>query len=188
MQHQVIGHQRETRTWHPDARERILREAAAGGLFNFLGSEPRMGSPSRGGLPETTATPDTGGTNLVINGHKTWATGGRHLTHLLVRVATDDEPGVVLVRQGPEGVAGLEWIETWTDVLSLRATDSHDVVFRDVVVPRENLIETGDAKAIPNIWFPMMLSAVYLGATPKGKDALSASKAAALAVESGSKG
>lgn len=171
MQHQVVGHQRETQTWRPDAREQIMREAAAGGLLNHLGSEPRMGSPSRGGLPETTAAPAPAGGRL-INGHKTWCTGGRHLTHLLVRVAIGDEGGVVLVQQGPEGTPGLEWVETWRDTLSLRATDSHDAVFRDVLIPDENLIETGDAKAVPNVWFPMMLSAVYLGAAMAARDAL----------------
>lgn len=176
MQHQVIGHQRETQTWRPGAYERIMTEAAAGGLLNHLGSEPRMGSPSRGGLPETTATPTAGGASLLVNGHKTWSTGGRHLTHLLVRATVVDEAseeaGVVLVRQGPEGVLGLEWVETWGDALSLRATDSHDAIFRDVVVPRQNLIETGDAKATPNVWFAMMLSAVYLGTALAARDAL----------------
>lgn len=172
MQHQVVGHQRETRSWRADARERIMSEAAAGGLLNHLGSEPRLGSPSRGGLPDTTAVPTTGGDQLLINGRKTWATGGRHLTHLLVRVATDGQGGVVLVRQGVEATPGVEWIETWRDALSLRATDSHDIVFRDVVVPRENLIETGDARTVPNVWFPMMLSAVYLGTALAARDAL----------------
>lgn len=170
MQHQVIGHQRETQTWRTDAYEKIMTEAAAGGLLNHLGSEPRMGSPSRGGLPETTATPGSDG--WLVNGHKTWATGGRHLTHLLVRVAAGDASGVVLVRQGPEGVPGLEWIETWRDVLSLRASDSHDAIFRDVSAPNDALIETGDARAVPNVWFPMMLSAVYLGAATAARDAL----------------
>ena len=31
MQHQVIGHQRETQTWRTDAYEKIMTEAAAGG-------------------------------------------------------------------------------------------------------------------------------------------------------------
>jgi alkylation response protein AidB-like acyl-CoA dehydrogenase len=173
MQHQVVGHQRETRTWRPEAYERLMTEAAAGGLLNHLGSEPRMGSPSRGGLPETTAIPTADGQNLLLNGHKTWATGGRHLTHLLVRAAINDEAGVVLVRhQSGEPMAGMEWVDTWRDVLSLRATDSHDILFRDVVVPRDHLIEIGDAKAMPNVWFAMMLSAVYLGAATAARDAL----------------
>ena len=171
MQHQVIGHQREVRAWRTDAYERIMRDAAGGGLLNHLGSEPRLGSPSRGGLPETTAAPAPGD-RLLINGHKTWCTGGRHLTHLLVRVAAGDEAGVVLVRQELGGVAGLEWLETWRDALSLRASDSHDALFRDVSVPRDCLIETGDARAVPNVWFATLLSAVYLGAALAARDAV----------------
>jgi alkylation response protein AidB-like acyl-CoA dehydrogenase len=172
MQHQVIGHQRETRTWRPTTYEQIMREAAAGGLLNHLGSEPRLGSPSRGGLPETTATPTPDGASLFINGHKTWCTGGRYLTHLLVRVAVEGEAGVVLVRQGPEGAPGLEWVETWRDAMSLRASESHDAIFRDAVAPRDCLIEVGEPKATPNVWFASMLSAVYLGAALAARDAV----------------
>lgn len=168
MQHQVIGHQREVCSWRRDAYERIMAEAAAGGLLNHLGSEPRLGSPSRGGLPDTTATPAPGD-RLLINGHKNWCTGGRHLTHILVRVAVGDEAGVVLVRQEAP-VPGLSWVETWRDALSLRASESHDALFRDVSVPAHYLIETGDAKAVPNVWFAMMLSAVYLGTALAARD------------------
>lgn len=169
MQHQVVGHQREARTWRSDAYDQIMAEAAGGGLLNSLASEPAMGSPSRGGLPESTAMLSDDGEHWILNGHKTWSTGGRHLTHLLVRVRIGDEGGVILVRQGTPGV---EWVETWGDTLSLRASDSHDAIFHDVVVPRENLIETGDAKARPNVWFPMMLSAVYLGTALAARDAV----------------
>lgn len=161
MQHQIFGHQREVRSWQPDAYQWLCREAAEGGLFNYVASEPQLGSPSRGGLPATTAVPSADGQSWIVNGHKTWSTGGRHLTHMLVRANVDGEQGVVLVKQDTPGI---EWIETWGDSLSLRASDSHDVVFHDVVVPREHLIETGDAKGVPNVWFPMILSAVYLGA------------------------
>ena len=172
MQHQVIGHQRETRTWQPAAYERIMAEAAAGGLLNHLGSEPQMGSPSRGGLPATTATPSPDGERWLISGHKTWCTGGRHLTHLLVRVRVDDDAAVVLVRQELAGVPGLQWIETWRDAMSLRASESHDAVFHDVSVPHHYLIERGEPKAAPNVWFATMLSAVYLGTALAARDAV----------------
>jgi len=172
MQHQVIGHQRETRSWRPDATERIMTEAAAGALLNHLGSEPQMGSPSRGGLPATTAEPAAGGERLLINGHKTWCSGGRHLTHLLVRVRLGEEAGVVLVRQELADVPGLEWVETWQGALGLRASDSHDAIFRDVAVRREDVIEAGEAKATPNVWFATLLAAVYLGAALAARDAV----------------
>jgi alkylation response protein AidB-like acyl-CoA dehydrogenase len=172
MQHQVIGHQRETRGWRPEAYEQIMHEAVAGGLLNHLGSEPQMGSPSRGGLPATTAEPTPDGQQLIINGHKTWCSGGRHLTHLLVRARLGDEAGVVLVRQELAGVPGLEWLETWQGALGLRASDSHDAIFRNVLAPRAALIEVGDAKAAPNVWFATLLAAVYLGAALAARDAV----------------
>ncbi len=172
MQHQVIGHQRETHTWQPDAFDRVMSEAAEGGLLNSLASEPQMGSPSHGGLPATTATPTPDGRRWLINGHKTWCTGGRHLTHLLVRVRVDDEAGVVLVRQELAGVPGLEWQETWRDAMSLRASESHDAIFHDVSVPQHYLIEVGEPRAVANVWFPTMLSAVYLGTALAARDAV----------------
>jgi alkylation response protein AidB-like acyl-CoA dehydrogenase len=172
LHHQVVGHQRETTTWRPDARLQIMSELVKGSIINHLASEPRLGSPSRGGLPETTATPTANEESLAINGHKTWSTGGRHLTHMLVRVVIGDEKGVVLVRQPAGGVTGLEWIETWKESMSLRASDSHDAVFQDVVVPRENLIEVGGVKSIPNVWFPTMISSIYLGTAIAARDAV----------------
>ncbi|HEY1408963.1 MAG TPA: acyl-CoA dehydrogenase family protein [Promineifilum sp.] len=172
MQHQVVGHQRESRTWRADARDRIMAELVEGGLINHLASEPRMGSPSRGGLPETTAALSDDGKSLLLNGHKTWSTGGRHLTHLLVRAAVGDDKGVVLVRQPEKGVAGLEWIEIWREAMSLRASDSHDAVFQDVIVPRENLIEIGEVKSVPNVWFPTLMASIYLGTAIAARDTL----------------
>ncbi len=160
MQLQIFGHQRETRSWRDDAYERLCREAASGSLFNSIASEPKMGSPSRGGLPESRAVRSDDGAQLIVNGHKTWSSGGAHLTHMLVRVALEDEPAVVLITQG---LPGIEWVGTWQDALSLRASDSNDVYFRDVVVPAENLIELGKSQGGPNVWFPMILSATYLG-------------------------
>jgi alkylation response protein AidB-like acyl-CoA dehydrogenase len=149
------------------AYAQFCQAAAGGALFNSLASEPALGSPSRGGLPATTAvgTPD----GWLVNGRKTWSTGGQHLTHMLIRVAVEDENGVVLIEQG---MSGISWIETWNDSLSLRASDSHDVVFEDVLVPLENLVERGNAKSAPNIWFPMVMSAVYLGTAVAARNAV----------------
>lgn len=170
MQLQVFGHQREVRSWRDEAYDRLCHAAAdTGALVNYVASEPKMGSPSRGGLPETTAVRSDDGNHLIVNGHKTWATGGRHLDTMLVRVAVESQPGVVAVPQASDGI---EWQETWRDALSLRASDSHDVTFHDVRVPLVNLIETGDAKAVPNVWFPMILSAVYLGTAVAARNAV----------------
>lgn len=160
MQVHIFGNEREVRAWPEEWYARFCREAAAGALFNSIASEPAMGSPSRGGLPGSTAVPAAAGQGWVVNGRKTWSTGGRHLTHMLVRVRIEDEGGVVLVKQGMDGV---RWEETWSDSLSLRASDSHDVIFEDVLIPPDYVIERGGPKPPPNVWFPMIMSTIYLG-------------------------
>jgi alkylation response protein AidB-like acyl-CoA dehydrogenase len=166
MQLHLFGNIRENRPWPEEKFEHWCRIAAAGGLFNTAASEPTLGSPSRGGAFATTAVRSDAG--WTINGLKTWTTGGRHLTHILVRLMVEDEPGVIIV---PADSPGIEWIETWHDSLSLRASDSHDIHFQNVVVPLENLVEKGSRnEKTPNAWFPMIMASVYLGAALAARD------------------
>ena len=159
MQVHLFGHQREAQSWREPIYEQLCQEAAQGGLFNSIASEPQMGSPSRGGLPATTAVSTPEG--WCLNGHKTWSTGGRHLTHMLVRATLNNEKaGVVLVRQGMPGV---RWEDTWSNALSFRASESNDVFFKDVLLPHDHLVEEGKGRGTPNVWFPLIMSAVYLG-------------------------
>lgn len=157
----LFGHQRETQTWRPEWYQRLNQAAAKGALFNAVASEPAMGSPSRGGLPATTAVRSENNDHWIINGRKTWTTGGKHLTHMLVRVNIEDELGDVLITQDMPGV---RWEETWQDALSLRASDSHDVFFENVEIPLDYVIQRGVTKKAANVWFPLVMSAVYLGA------------------------
>ncbi|MCA9901029.1 MAG: acyl-CoA/acyl-ACP dehydrogenase [Ardenticatenaceae bacterium] len=161
MQVHIFGHQREVRTWDDAWYEKFCRLAASGALFNSIASEPALGSPSRGGLPATTAVPVQNGEGWVVNGRKTWSTGGKHLTHMLVRVDLAGEGAVVLLEQNMPGVS---WITTWSDSLSLRASDSHDVLFDNVHIPQNYVIEQGGRSPQPNLWFPMIMSTIYLGA------------------------
>jgi alkylation response protein AidB-like acyl-CoA dehydrogenase len=79
-----------------------------------------------------------------------------------VTARIEADPAWILVLQDTPGVT---WVETWSDSLSLRASDSHDVYFNDVVVPADHLIQRGitPAQAVPSAWFPMVMSTVYLG-------------------------
>jgi alkylation response protein AidB-like acyl-CoA dehydrogenase len=159
MQIHLFGNVRENRPWPEALFERLCREAVQGGLFNTVASEPAMGSPSRGAYFATRA--ERIETGWRIDGHKTWTTGGRHLTHLVVRLSLGDEPGAIFV---PANTPGIEWVETWGDSLSLRASDSHDVYFNGVVVPADHLLEQGKRdERMPNAWFPLVMAAVYLG-------------------------
>lgn len=168
MQIHMFGNVSENRPWPEAAFERLCRAAVNGGLFNTAASEPTLGSPSRGGLFETQAVQRDGG--WIVNGHKTWTTGGKHLTHIVVRLAIGDEPGVVMI---PGEASGVEWVETWGNGLSLRASDSHDLYLRDVWVADEDVLERGkrDEKT-PNAWFPMIMAAVYLGTAIAARNAV----------------
>lgn len=168
MQLHVFGSAAENRPWPEAQFEQVCRLAVSGGVINAVASEPELGSPSRGGQFATTAAPHPAG--WAINGHKTWITGGAHLTHLLVRLNIADDPAVLLV---PNHAPGIEWVETWRDALSLRASDSHDVYFREVVVPDDHLLERGaNPQRPPEAWFPMMIASVYLGAAIAARNAV----------------
>jgi alkylation response protein AidB-like acyl-CoA dehydrogenase len=161
MQVHIFGNQREVRRWDEGWYEKLCHMAASGALINSVASEPVMGSPSRGGLPATTAVSATDGSGWVVNGRKTWVTGGTHLTHMLVRVNLEEKGAVIMV---PQAANGIRWENTWRDSLSLRASDSHDVYFEDVLVPAENVVERANGRPPANVWFPMIMSSVYLGA------------------------
>lgn len=165
---QVLGLQRESTNWRKDAYERLCTAAAQGALINAVASEPAMGSPSRGGLPATTAVPTGDGSGWVINGRKTWVTGGEHLTHMLVSANVGNSMGILVVEKD---MPGLTWEHTWKDALSLRASDSNDVCFENVVVPLENLIDTPQ-QAQPNIWFPLIMASVYMGTAVAARNAV----------------
>ena len=167
MQVHIFGHEREVRNWSDDHYARFCQEAAQGALFNSLASEPEMGSPSRGGLPSTTAVASEDGASWIVNGRKTWSTGGQHLTYMLVRANVAGEGGVILI---PQTAVGIEWVETWHESLSLRASDSHDVHFHNVTVPHDHLVTRGGGKSAPNVWFPMVMSAIYLGVAIAARD------------------
>lgn len=170
MQLHQFGHARETHPWPRSHFERFCRAAVEEkAVFNGIASEPDLGSPSRGGFFKTNAVPVAGG--WQVNGHKNWSTGGVHLTHLLVSLSIDDAPSQMLILNHTPGV---EWVETWGDSLSLRASDSHDVYFRDVFVPDDNLIVRGQdkSKVGPNAWFPMLVAATYLGVALAARNAV----------------
>lgn len=169
MQLHIFGNAAEKRCWPEAAFERLCRAAVQdGALVNAVASEPNLGSPSRGGAYATYA--ERNGAVWIINGRKTWSTGGKHLTHLLTRLDFEGTPIVLIV---PNHLPGIEWMETWNDSLSLRASDTHDVYFRNVTVPEENLLESATQRdELPNGWFALLPAAVYLGAALAARQAV----------------
>ncbi|MFK7804623.1 MAG: acyl-CoA dehydrogenase family protein [Anaerolineae bacterium] len=166
----VIGHVSDTRHWPDHIFETVAQAAATDGiLINNVASEPKLGSPSRGGAFQTYAEKSADGSSYTINGHKNWITGGRHLTHMIVKLGSDD--GVINLLVEADRL-GLRWDETWGDALSLRASDSNDLYFENVVVPANNLAVLPSAVSTPNIWFGLLMASTYLGGAVGARNAI----------------
>jgi len=86
----LIARQATSRTWPAAIFERICREIVEeGALVNAAASEPDLGSPSRGGLPSTTAvrTPE----GWRINGRKSWVSLAPALKYCVVMATVQDD-------------------------------------------------------------------------------------------------
>jgi len=139
--HQAQGAQPH---WPADYYDDILRRGTDGpALANTVRAEPELGAPARGGLPATTLTRT--GHGWVLSGRKAYATGGTALAYHVVWV-TVVEPGGDAERPRvghvvvPADLPGITWIETW-DHLGLRASNTNDVVYRDVALPLDAFVE-----------------------------------------------
>jgi alkylation response protein AidB-like acyl-CoA dehydrogenase len=158
MQIHLFGHAHEAHEWQEGVFERLCNLAVnENALFNSAASEPELGSPSRGGIFQTSIQDEQD--ELILNGQKTWVSGGAQLTHLLVRADYQGQAAVILV---PNHLNGITWKRTWENSLSLRASESDDVYFYNVHIPKENLIDLNPAPK-PNAWFPLIMASVYLG-------------------------
>ncbi|MEM8861759.1 MAG: acyl-CoA dehydrogenase family protein [Chloroflexota bacterium] len=170
MTSHVLGHESDVRNWPEHIYAAIVEKATTEGiLINNVASEPKLGSPSRGGAFQTYAEKSADGKTFTINGHKNWITGGRHLTDMIVKLGSDDGVVNILVESD---TPGLRWDHTWGDALSLRASDSNDLYFEDAVVSVENLVVTPESSAVPNNWFGLLMSATYLGGALGARNAI----------------
>ena len=170
----LIGRLAELRSWPEPLFAAICREIAEqGALVNAAATEPELGSPSRGGMPATTATPVAGG--YQIDGRKIFVSMAPALRYFITSVAIP--PG----EQYPDGATasaivradlpGLKLVDTWSGALSLRTSGSYDVVYDGVIVPADMLIDITPVGTPPKpqgppmqmAWFGLSLSAVYLG-------------------------
>ncbi|MDV6373536.1 acyl-CoA dehydrogenase family protein [Deinococcus arenicola] len=147
----------------------VAQAGERGELLNALASEPELGSPSRGGLPQTRAVPEGfEGGGWRITGRKTWSTGVRALRWALVTAAT------------PDGQVGRYWVdlhgpgirieETWQGALALRGSGSHDVVFTDA--PATLHAPPAPGQPASSAWFWTAIAATYLGVGFAALDAI----------------
>lgn len=180
----LMGRLNETQQWPAPLYAEICQDILENGaLINAAATEPEMGSPSRGGLPATTATPTQGG--WLVSGHKRFVTMAPALRYVVVRVALPPDD----VR--PEGAKanaivtadtpGLRIEDTWRDSLSLRSSGSYDVLLEEAFVPADRLVDVQPAGAPPLVsptismaWFTLSLAAVYLGIGQAANDTICA--------------
>jgi alkylation response protein AidB-like acyl-CoA dehydrogenase len=169
----LIGRINETGMWPEAILDRVNRDIVDNGaLLNSVNSEPDLGSPSRGGMPTTTAERTPRG--WVINGRKRWASLAPALTYMLTLATVVD--GDAPPRRGnflvPASSPGVRVEETW-DNLGMRGTASDDVVFTNVEVPFEALVPV-DGSPVPGDglgWSAFGGAAVFLGIGQAARDA-----------------
>ncbi len=166
----LIARLATTRTWPEALFASLCREVVeTGALINSAASEPDLGSPSRGGLPSTTATRTRGGWR--ITGHKSWASLAPALRYatVMATIETDDGPRRTnfLVPMASPGVR----IEPTWDNLAMRSTGSHDIILEDVLVPDEYRLPGEDApgQGDPRGW-GILFGAVYTGIAAAARD------------------
>lgn len=122
--------------WPAALYDDVLRRSGPAPI-NAIRAEPELGAPARGGLPKTTITRT--GSGWILNGHKSYATGGTALAYHLVWVvepATSRVGHVIVAGDLP----GITWVDTW-DHLGLRASNTHDVIYEDVELPEDAFVE-----------------------------------------------
>jgi alkylation response protein AidB-like acyl-CoA dehydrogenase len=103
----------------------------------FLLSEPEAGSDA---TSQQTSAVDKGDYYL-LNGVKNWITNGNTASVYLVMAQTDSSKGskginVFIVEKNTEGVT----VGPKENKLGIRSSDTHSILFNDVIVPKENQI------------------------------------------------
>jgi alkylation response protein AidB-like acyl-CoA dehydrogenase len=121
-----------------EQKEKYLRPLARGEKMGaFLLSEPEAGSDATS--QKTTA--EDKGDYYLLNGTKNWITNGNTAKTYLVIAQTHPEKGhrginVLLVDRNSPGIS----VGPHEDKMGMRSSDTHSVMFTDVIVPKENRI------------------------------------------------
>ncbi|RCW66991.1 acyl-CoA dehydrogenase family protein [Saliterribacillus persicus] len=129
-------------------------------LVNRAATEPATGSPTRGGIPETTAKKEND--HYIINGRKTFTTMASVLDYFIVTAYIHEKEAVgsFLIAKNTAGVA---INKTW-DTLGMRGTGSDDLILKNVKVKEMNLVEVNSKpkRPEPKGWL-LHIPACYLG-------------------------
>ncbi|GGI32128.1 acyl-CoA/acyl-ACP dehydrogenase [Staphylococcus chromogenes] len=162
----LIGELFEKQDWDEKLLNQLAEEVKKGALINRAVSEAETGSPTRGGRPATYA--ERQGEYYVLNGVKTFTSMSPALTHILVAayIPEKETVGFFLVKTPTEG---LTIADNW-DMVGMRATESHDLILKDVKVPLEHLVELkGQGPKFQNGWL-LHIPSAYLGIAQAARD------------------
>ncbi|MBN8237008.1 acyl-CoA dehydrogenase family protein [Halobacillus kuroshimensis] len=146
--------------WEPASYNRLVQEVVSSQkVVNRAATEPSTGSPTRGGIPETTAVKRDG--RYVLSGRKSFTSMAEHLDYYIVSAYMEDKDSVgwfMIDRHQP----GLSVEQTW-DTLGMRGTASHDLVMNEVELNEDDLVELKqEGKPSPKGWL-LHIPACYLG-------------------------
>ena len=162
-----IGEIYEKKIWKEETLRFFADEVLKGALVNRIVSEAQTGSPTRGGRPGTTAVKNEN--HWIISGRKNFATMSPALTYFLTSAWIEEKQaiGFFLIHKDSKGLS-IE--ETW-DVISMRGTESHDVVFDQVKVEDFLFVELNDGPRgnVINGW-TLHIPAAYLGIAQAARD------------------
>lgn len=163
----TIGEIFEKKEWDSKNLERLAKAVVNGAIVNRAVSEAQTGSPTRGGRPGTYAVRQDGG--WVLNGRKTFTTASPILTYFITSAWIEEKEAIgffLLHRDLP----GLTVEETW-NVISMRGTESHDLVLDNVYVKEEDLVEVPDKKSPARFGgWALHIPSVYLGIAQAARD------------------
>ena len=121
-----------------DQKQKYLTRLAIGDCIGaFLLSEPEAGSDA---TSQRTLAEDKGD-HYLVNGTKNWITNGGSAEVYMVMCQTHIEKGhkgincLIIERDTPGVTVGKK-----EDKMGIRSSDTHSIMFQDVIVPKENRI------------------------------------------------
>jgi alkylation response protein AidB-like acyl-CoA dehydrogenase len=139
----VILEAAESRNWKEETFAELCKLIVNNkALTNLAQTEQATGSPSRGGIPTTTAIKEKGGWR--INGSKAFTSMAIALDYSIVTadINLTGKKGFILVDHKLDGVR-VE--ETW-DSVAMRGTKSDDLFLDNVLVDKDALLVEEDSK------------------------------------------